>query len=162
MGGGARAPAERVRAAPALAVRQAVAADLDAIHAIELASFSDPWSRTSIRDVILGGATIVVATDGDRVIGFAVTVIAADQAEVANVAVAPAERRRGAGALLVDHVVMSAEAAGTASIFLEVRESNAAAIALYVARGFREVARRRQYYRKPDEDAIVMRRDAIR
>lgn len=146
-----------------ITVRVAGVADLDAIHAIEVASFSDPWSRSGLRDTILGGnATIVVAASGERVLGFAVLLVAADEAEIANVAVATPERRRGIGAALVDHLLEVASTRGAQAVHLEVRESNVAARALYAARQFREVARRRRYYRMPDEDAVVMRRDAAR
>ena len=149
-----------MKAAPALTLRAARVADLEAIHAIEVASFSDPWSRSSLRDTILGGtAAVVVAADAmGSVVGFGVLLVAADEAEIANVAVAEAERRRGVGAALVDHLIGEAARRGGRSIHLEVRESNAAARALYATRGFSEVARRRQYYRKPDEDAVILRR----
>jgi ribosomal-protein-alanine N-acetyltransferase len=161
MGGGARQAAYRVTAVSPITIRAAGVADLDAIHAIEVASFSDPWSRSGIRDMILGGnATIVVAASGGRVLGFAVLLVAADEAEIANVAVAFGERRRGVGAMLIDHLLEVATARGARTTHLEVRESNAAARALYAARKFREVARRRQYYRLPDEDAVVMRRES--
>ncbi len=161
MGGGAWAAAQRVTDA-AVPIRAARAADVDAIHAIEVASFGDPWKRVGFRDLILAGAaTVVVATDtSDAPIGFGILVSAADEAEIANVAVAPAARRRGVGAALVDHLLAAAERAGAAAIYLEVRESNAAARALYHHKGFCDVSRRRGYYRLPDEDAIVMRRPA--
>jgi ribosomal-protein-alanine N-acetyltransferase len=148
-----------MKAAPVVSIRRARVADVDAIHAIELASFSDPWSRVGFRDTILGDrGLIVVAVDAAQaVIGFAVLLTAADQAEIANIAVAKSELRRGIGASLLDHVVAAAKLAGAVTIHLEVRESNTAALALYGSRGFREEARRLQYYRKPDEDAVVMR-----
>lgn len=145
---------------PAIVIRTARAADVDAIHAIEVASFTDPWKRVGFRDLILAGAaTVVVATDSaDTPMGFGILVSAADEAEIANVAVAPHARRRGIGAALVDHLLAAAEDAGAVAIYLEVRESNAAARSLYGAKGFCDVSRRRAYYRLPDEDAIVMRR----
>jgi ribosomal-protein-alanine N-acetyltransferase len=143
-------------------IRAARAADVDAIHAIEVSSFTDPWKRVGFRDLILAGAaTVVVATDAaDTPIGFGILVSAADEAEIANVAVAPEARRRGIGAALVDHLLAAAERGGAAAIYLEVRESNAAARSLYRGKGFSDVSRRRGYYRLPDEDAIVMRRPA--
>ncbi|MDQ8165633.1 MAG: ribosomal protein S18-alanine N-acetyltransferase [Gemmatimonadota bacterium] len=147
---------------PGVVIRTARAADVDAIHAIEVASFTDPWKRVGFRDLILAGAaTVIVAADAaDTPVGFGILVAAADEAEIANVAVAPDARRRGIGAALVDHLLAVAEHAGAAAIYLEVRESNVAARALYGAKGFCDVSRRRAYYRLPDEDAIVMRRPA--
>lgn len=137
-------------------------ADLDAVVAIESASFGTPWSRASFRNLVVGdGASLLVAVDGgDRIVGFAVLITAADEAELANLAVAPAARRGGIATRLVEEALMQAEAAGAREVFLEVRESNAAARALYAAQGFTEVGRRRAYYRAPDEDALVLRRPA--
>lgn len=146
----------------AAVVRRAAMADLDAIVAIESASFATPWSRASFRDMVVGdGALLLVAVDaGDRVVGFAVLITAADEAELANLAVAPSARRGGVATRLVEDVLARAEAAGAQEVFLEVRESNAAARALYAAQGFTEVGRRRGYYRAPDEDGLVLRRPA--
>ena len=139
-------------------VRPARADDLDAIHAIEVGSFSDPWKRDGFRDLILGGhATVVVAELGEEVVGFAITYAAADEGEIANVAVADHVRRRGIGRALVDFVLATMIARGVRNVFLEVRESNVAARALYVARGLGERWRRPAYYRNPREDAVVMR-----
>lgn len=143
-------------------VRAATAADVDAVHAIEVASFPTPWSRSSFRDLVVSDvASLVVAIGSDgRVAGFAVLFVAADEAELANLAVASHARRRGVAARLVEEALTRAEAAGARQVFLEVRESNVAARALYAARGFAEVGRRRAYYRTPDEDALVLRRPA--
>lgn len=148
-----------MKSSPAVSIRRARVADVDAIHAIELASFSDPWSRIGFRDTILGdrGLIVVAADAAQAVIGFAVLMTAADEAEISNIAVSKSELRRGVGSALLDHVVAAARSAGAVTIHLEVRESNAAALALYVSRGFAEVARRLEYYRAPDEDAVVMR-----
>ena len=79
-------------------LRAALADDVDAIHAIEVASFGDPWKRDGFRDLILGGnATVVVAESGSGILGFAVSYAAADEAEIANVAVATFARRGGIG-----------------------------------------------------------------
>jgi len=156
MGGGAWPAAGPMNAA--VQMRPARADDLDAIHAIEVASFSDPWKRDGFRDLILGGnATVVVAALGQEVVGFAVTYAAADEAEIANVAVADSVRRRGIGRALVDFVLSTMIAGGARNVFLEVRESNVAARALYATRGFSELSRRPAYYRNPREDAVVMR-----
>ncbi len=159
MGGGARASARALSTAPAVHVRPARAADLDAIHAIEVRAFSAPWRRESFRDYLCDGpARLLVAEAADgTVVGFAVALIAVDEAEIANLAVAPEWRRRGVARRIVDRVFAAAATAGVRTVFLEVRESNAGAIALYAAAGFTEVARRRAYYRDPVEDALVMR-----
>ncbi len=140
-------------------VRAASAADLDAIHAIEVASFADPWTRRSFASLLSEPAVYfrVATGTGGRVVGYVVAWCVVDEAEIANVAVAPAARGTGVGAALLDAALAHASGAGCLHAFLEVRESNAAARALYAARGFGAVGRRRAYYRHPVEDALVLR-----
>jgi ribosomal-protein-alanine N-acetyltransferase len=90
------------------------------------------------------------------VAGYSVLIFAADEAELANLAVAAAERRLGIGRILLDDVIAEAGTRGANRIYLEVRESNAAARALYSQAGFREMGRRRRYYSAPVEDAVIM------
>ena len=92
--------------------------------------------------------------------GYVVALDAADEGEILNLAVAPAGRRHGLGRALVQDILDTLAERGVRHVFLEVRESNAPARALYAAHGFKEVGRRKQYYRRPVEDAIVLRRDA--
>lgn len=141
-------------------VRIATAADLDAIHAIEEASFSTPWSRVAFRDFLLSDAArLIVATDASTAIaGFAAVVLAPGEAELANLAVRPDVRRTGIARDMVRYALIMADSCGPRDVFLEVRASNAAARALYASFGFVEVGRRRAYYRLPEEDALVLRR----
>ena len=81
-----------------------------------------------------------------------------DESELANLAVLPAARNRGIGGMLLKSALTAAEDRGSVEMYLEVRASNASAIALYTSHGFSEVGRRRGYYRKPVEDALVLRR----
>jgi [ribosomal protein S18]-alanine N-acetyltransferase len=92
--------------------------------------------------------------------GYVVALDAADEGEILNLAVAPTARRHGLGRALVQQTVAVLSARGVEEVYLEVRESNGPARALYAAHGFKEVGRRRQYYRRPVEDAIVLRLDA--
>ena len=131
------------------------------VTAIEEASFSDPWSESSFRQAIDNpGVFFQVATEGagGPVVGYVVAWFAADEGEIANVAVAPSARGRGVGGLLLDAAIVAAADHGAEALYLDVRESNARARALYDSRGFIEVGRRRRYYRRPAEDAIVLRR----
>lgn len=92
-----------------------------------------------------------------RPAGYLLARHAADEGEILNLGVAPAARRRGIGRALVREGLNALAALGATRVFLEVRESNAAARALYAEFGFGEVGRRRGYYRRPTEDAIVLR-----
>ncbi len=132
------------------------------MHAIEQAVFADPWSTQDFRDCVMSDALFLVAegNGADAIAGYVVALDAADEGEILNLAVAPAGRRNGLGRALVEGVLEALAERGVRQVYLEVRESNAPARALYAAHGFREVGRRKQYYRRPVEDAIVLRRDA--
>ena len=105
---------------------------------------------------------LFLVADGDdaKIAGYIVALEAADSGEILNLAVAPGGRRHGLGRALVKQVVETLRGRGVQEIYLEVRESNAPARALYAGHGFKEVGRRKQYYRRPLEDAIVLRLDA--
>ena len=144
---------------PHVAVRPATAADLDRITAIEQASFSDPWSRRAFQG-LLGDRRVffaVACLPKDIVSGYVAAWFIADQGEIANLAVSPEARGQHLGSLLLDTAIGAARGRGVSSIYLEVRDSNQRARALYASRGFIEVGRRRHYYRRPTEDALVLR-----
>ncbi|MCG8469696.1 MAG: ribosomal protein S18-alanine N-acetyltransferase [Gemmatimonadetes bacterium] len=134
--------------------------DLDAVMAIEHASFPSPWSATTLSNLLAReNACLLAAVDGtDRVLGYAAVWFAGGNGELGSLAVAPSERREGLGGLLLTAVLDEARARGITHLFLEVRQSNWTAQRLYQRRGFEAVGRRRNYYKKPVEDAIVMRR----
>jgi ribosomal-protein-alanine N-acetyltransferase len=146
-----------------VALRRADASDLDAVVEIERSSFSDPpWSRESfiaLVDSPRAYFSVACESPAGTVIGYVVAWFVADEAEIANLAVAPHRRTRGVGARLLDAALTEAQLAGARVVHLEVRDSNAAARALYGSRGFSTVGRRRRYYRDPVEDALLLRRD---
>ena len=154
------------RASPALprrefVIRGARRDDVDDIAAIERRAFSDPWSASSFR-ALFGNPLVHFAVAEDaisgRVLGYVVSWYVVDEGEIANLAVANDVRRAGVGARLLDHALDVARARRARVVFLEVRESNAGARALYASRGFEVAGRRPRYYRKPVEDALVLRR----
>jgi len=130
------------------------------VHAIEQSVFADPWSTQDFRDCVSSDALFLIAETGEGVAGYVVALDAADEGEILNLAVAPGGRRAGLGRALVKEVLAALAERGVEHVYLEVRESNAPARALYAAHGFVEAGRRKQYYRRPVEDAIVLRRDA--
>jgi ribosomal-protein-alanine N-acetyltransferase len=139
-------------------VRPATPLDLDAIVRIERASFSEPWSHRSFAELIVARRVVfLVAVAEQEVVGYAVMLMAADEAELANLAVGAAARRRGVGRELLAAVLDRARSADIRSVFLEVRMGNLAAQSLYRSAGFQDIAHRRQYYRQPTEDALVMK-----
>ena len=82
---------------------------------------------------------------------------AADEAEILNLGVSPTWRRSGIGRALINEMITRLRERGISSVFLEVRESNEGAQRLYQSLGFKEVGRRRRYYRRPTEDAVILK-----
>ena len=144
----------------AVSISPADEADLGAIAKIERAAFSDPWSERSFREALSQPAIFFVAarSDGGDVLGYVVAWFVADEGQIANLAVAPAGWGRGIGRALLTSALQEAVSRGATDVYLEVRDSNYRARRLYGSCGFREVGRRRNYYRLPVEDAVVLRR----
>lgn len=132
--------------------------DVDEVLAIERAVFTLPWSRRAFLVEVDDTEISVprVARLAGRVVGYAITWKVVDELHIGNLAVAPLEQRRGIGSALLEHLLGVARAERLAYATLEVRASNAPAIALYEAFGFRPVALRRGYYPDNGEDAMVM------
>ena len=147
----------------AASVREATRADVARIAEIERISFSDPWSVEALETAMgLSHVRFFVAEEGGgsaaRVVGYVVALVMSDEGEIADLAVDPAARRRGLGALLLARVMEEMDRRGVRALYLEVRASNVAALGLYRAHGFEAVGRRRGYYQRPVEDALVLRR----
>jgi ribosomal-protein-alanine N-acetyltransferase len=141
-------------------IRAAAREDLPGIVALERRSFPDPWSVGSFRFALMDDARFVlVAEVGGKLVGYAVGVAAADEAELSNIAVLDSARRSGVGRALLSAVIREAMNRRAARLYLEVRASNAAARALYSSAGFDETGRRRGYYSRPAEDAIMMMKE---
>jgi len=146
-------------AAPYL-IRSARVDDLAFMAAIEHAVFTDPWSLEALRATLDSMVTeVLVAEANGEVAGYVITQVVLDEAEIQNLAVTPGRRRQGIATALVSRGIERAVARGAARVFLDVRESNVAARHLYAGLGFEPVARRRGYYRRPREDAIVLVRE---
>lgn len=143
---------------PATALRALREADFDAVMAIEQRAYPFPWTRGIFRDCLLAAYPAWVMLEHGLVIGYGVISLAVDEAHLLNVCVAPERQGRGHGRHLLRSLVKLAADRGAARIFLEVRPSNPAAIALYHAEGFNEIGRRPRYYpaHQGREDALVM------
>ena len=141
-----------------VALRDLVPEDLPQVLAIEQASFSTPWRRNTFEGLLRReDADLIGATVEGVLVGYAITWTILDQAELGNVAVTPAARRRGVGRMLVEAALRRVRRRGARECFLEVRESNVGARRLYEELGFAAIGRRRRYYASPVEDALVMR-----
>ncbi len=139
--------------------RRATALDAPGIARIEKTVFPDPWSERDITDLICTeGSMCFVATDNNSVAAYVTGRLIAPEGEIYRVAVLPEYRRRGIGYRLLDYSMKTSRGKGLETAFLEVRSQNEAAIALYTAYGFRKVSVRKNYYKNPTDDAIVMLR----
>jgi len=146
-------------------LRRAQAADLDAIMAIEHATFpADAWSASSMRAELAGahGYYLVAVGDGDAIEGYAglLAPAGAGQGDIQTIAVAEAARGRGTGRALLEALLAEAGRRGADEVFLEVRAGNETAQRLYASLGFERIAVRPHYYQPDNEDAWVMRRIA--
>jgi [ribosomal protein S18]-alanine N-acetyltransferase len=139
-------------------IRSAVPADATGLVAIERRAFSDPWSEASFREALASPWTFgLLAETGRGMAGYLIGREVAGTGEVLNLAVAPEFRRRGIGGALLEAGLAALRRRKVDEVFLEVRESNIEAQALYVGHGFRPVGQRAAYYRNPREDALVLR-----
>ena len=141
--------------------RQMIPADLSAIHEIELASYDYPWSLGNLADSLVAGYSMWVLEVEGEVMGYYVLMAAAGESHLLNLTIAPIWRRHGLGRDLLKHCMTRASDLKADSVFLEVRTSNTAAIALYHDHGFVDLAVRRAYYpaREGREDALIMKKD---
>lgn len=142
-------------------LRPAVEEDLREIVRIEKACFADPWTEESFRRLLAVQPAIFLAAvfpPDSTIAGYAIAFSIGEDGEVLNVAVEPGFRGKGLAGQMLDALLIEMSARGARTAYLEVRESNRAALALYGSRGFAEIGRRQRYYRRPVEDALVMRR----
>lgn len=139
-------------------IRPARNADAMPLAEIERRCFSDPWSMAGIEETIQHGTTLgFVAELSGRVTGYLMIRTSGEEGEILNLAVLPEHRRRGIARELLARGIAALRSQGVTEAYLEVRESNQAAISLYGANGFTPVGMRPHYYRSPPEDALVLR-----
>lgn len=129
---------------------------LPQIEALEQVCFSVPWTREQLRTQLGERQIFLAAVEGEQVVGYVGLMYVLDEGYISNVAVAPEHRRRGLARQLLAELERRCRALQLAFMTLEVRASNTPAIALYESRGFRQVGRRKNYYKNPAEDAILM------
>ena len=127
---------------------------------LEKICFSDSWSEKSIASELDNQLAFwLVATEGEQIAGYIGSQTVMDETDMMNVAVHPDFRRRGIAEALVTGLVEELGNKGSHCLTLEVRASNAPAIALYEKLGFSEIGRRKNYYRNPREDALILRKE---
>ena len=127
------------------------------IEEIERECFSRPWTAEQLKSQMRDAQHEFIATmDGGRVLGYVGLMYVLDEGYISNVAVHPDARRQGIGDALIDVLAAKAAELELAFLTLEVRESNAPAIALYAKHGFHPVGKTKNYYDAPKEDAVLM------
>ena len=135
-------------------------AHISQIAALEAACFSAPWSEDCLRYELTNGLALwLVALEGERVAGYVGSQTVMGWTDMMNVAVDPDFRRQGIGEALVEQLTADLKEMGSSCLTLEVRESNTPAIALYEKLGFVQVGLRKNYYRNPRENALILRKE---
>lgn len=130
------------------------------IAGLEKLCFSDPWSEKSVASELDNGLSLwLVALEGETVAGYVGSQTVLDETDMMNIAVHPDFRRRGIAQALVESLVKQLRQRGSRCLTLEVRASNSPAIALYEKLGFQKIGRRKNYYRDPREDALILRKE---
>lgn len=127
---------------------------------LETLCFNSPWSESSIAKELTNPLSLwIVALDDDRVVGYVGSQTVLGEADMMNIAVDPNYRRNGFARHLIQELILLLKEKQTRCLTLEVRASNAAAIALYNQMGFVQVGRRPNYYSAPKEDALILRKE---
>jgi ribosomal-protein-alanine N-acetyltransferase len=132
------------------------ASDLAEVARLEKSLYEFPWSLGNFRDSVTAGYDCWVAAHGEAVIGYAILMVALDEAHLLNFAVAAEWQNQGIGRAFLGHMVQVAREAGAQIVYLEVRPSNFAARHLYRKLGFQQIAIRPEYY-----PALHGREDAL-
>jgi ribosomal-protein-alanine N-acetyltransferase len=134
-------------------------ADLDAVVALEAASFTNPWSREMLARELsppTAARVYVLRLPGTPVAAFCSCWVIGDELHVNTIAVDPARRRQGLGLALMKAVLAEVADQGVTRATLEVRRSNVAAQRLYERLGFEVAGHRKKYYSHPEEDALIL------
>ena len=130
---------------------------VSAVAELEKQFFSAPWDEASVRSELTNKLALwLVALGGETVVGYVGSQTVLQEADMMNIAVAESHRRRGIARMLVEELIRQLDAY---QLTLEVRASNAPAIALYESLGFRQVGLRKNYYRNPKENALILRKE---
>lgn len=133
---------------------------VSSVAALEAICFADPWSENSVASELNNPLSLwLVAVEDDVIVGYVGSQTVMGETDMMNVAVHPDHRRGGIARRLINVLIQSLKARESHCLMLEVRASNEPAIALYTDLGFVEVGRRRNYYRNPKEDALILRKE---
>jgi len=146
-----------------LKFREMLQTDLDGVLKIERAAYEFPWNKGIFKDCLRVGYKCFVAEAEEGLHAYAIMSVSAKEAHILNLCISPASQGNGYGKLLLRHLVKRVIKVGADTMFLEVRPSNEAALALYRSCGFCDVGCRREYYPAVNgrEDALVLAKTLI-
>ncbi len=144
--------------ADTIKIRDMSSDDIPEVAKLERRTFSEPWSGKGFAESLAQEYTLflVAQAPDEHIAGYCGLYLSVDEAEITNVAVREADRRRGIGDAMLAALLREAAQRGAQRIYLEVRVSNRPAIRLYEKHGFAPCGIRKGFYRWPDEDALVM------
>lgn len=130
------------------------------IALLERECFADPWSQQSIASELHNPLSLwLVAQEGQTLLGYVGSQTCQDETDMMNIAVSPASRRQGVARALIEALISALRQHGSKQLTLEVRASNGPARQLYESLGFLQVGLRKNYYRNPKEDALILRKE---
>ena len=142
-------------------IRRARPDDATAIAEMEMNIFGDPWGKKDIFSYICSdNGMCFTALDNGEPIAYIIGQKIPPEAEIYRIAVREDKRQRGIGYRLLSYALKTERGSGVETVFLEVRESNIPARALYKAYGFEEISIRKNYYQNPSENAVIMIKDS--
>ena len=141
-------------------IRQMTRTHVPQVAELEKICFADPWSERSVASELENPLSYwLVALEGDTIAGYVGSQTVLGETDMMNVAVCPDYRRQGIAEGLILALIADLKARESHCLTLEVRDSNASARALYEKLGFSEIGRRKNYYRNPKEDALILRKE---
>lgn len=141
-------------------IRKMESQDVPQIAELEKVCFHDPWSEKSIALELDNRLSCwLVAVCGEQVVGYVGSQTVLDGSDMMNIAVHPEYRKRGIAEKLINELVYLLKERHSICLILEVRASNEPAINLYHKLEFHDIGRRRNYYRNPKEDALILRKE---
>ncbi len=139
-------------------IRQMTEEDVAAVAALEVENFSRPWSYDAFFKTLSDeNYIVIIAKEADALLGYCVLLCTGEEADITNVCTAPVARGKGVATGMLTALMEEGKSRGVAEFFLEVRESNVPARALYTKFGFEEIGLRKNYYEEPREHAVLMR-----
>ncbi len=140
--------------------REMLASDMDQVLTIERNAYSHPWTEGSFRDSLAGNDEIWLLETEGAILGHGVISVAVGEAHLLNICVSVDSQRQGLGRLILHYLLTRSEGLGADIMFLEVRESNSSALALYHSEGYQQIGVRKNYYPlgREREHAVVMSR----